>query len=73
MNMKTYRIVWDTETGQPLCVARAGRPPVAGVARDKKVQIGFTPDEHASHVKAARDAGVSLNEWVRRACARAMV
>lgn len=52
---------------------KPGRPPVAGVPRSEKIQIGFTPAERETYSKAASDAGYSLSEWVRRACARAMV
>jgi hypothetical protein len=51
---------------------RAGRNPVAGVARSAKIQLGITPAEHGAYTKAARDAGWSTNEWIRRACAAAL-
>ncbi len=50
-----------------------GRTPVAGVARNTKVLFGVTPGEHERYKTAAAAARISLSEWIRRACAAAMV
>ncbi len=45
----------------------AGRNPRAGEAATIRIALRLTPKEHAAYLAAAKDAGMSIGEWLRAA------
>lgn len=42
-----------------------GRPPVAGVAQDARIQLRTLGDEKSQYERAASAAKLSLSDWMR--------
>jgi predicted HicB family RNase H-like nuclease len=52
-------------------VRRRGRPPVTGVARNSRLSLRLTAEEHALCQERADGLGLSLADWVRAVLTRA--
>lgn len=50
---------------------RAGRPPRAGKVAADTVRLRVTADERKAWEHAARDAKLTLSEWIRARCSTA--